>query len=95
LLRQLGNCQLHCALDRDASDPFGFVDPTISGQSLIGLLAHSLQILNALFRPDFFEIASTRRRPYDREHNHTKKSKQKHDPKPHGPWGTPKGNLSK
>jgi hypothetical protein len=95
LLRQLGNCQFHGALDRDASDAFVFVDPTISSQSLVGFLAQSFQILHALFHPGFFVIASTRRRPNDREHNHTKKRKEKHDPKPHGPWSTRMGNLTK
>ena len=39
LLRQLGNCQFHGTLDRDASKAFGFVDPTISLQILVGFLA--------------------------------------------------------
>jgi hypothetical protein len=95
LLRQLGNCQFHGTLDRDASDTFVFVDPTITGQSLIGFLAHSLQILNALFRPGFFVIASTRRRPNDREHNHAKNGKEKHDPEPRRPWSARMSNLTK
>jgi hypothetical protein len=85
LLRQLGNRQFHGTPDGDASSAFGFVDPTISVQSFVGFLAHSLQILHALFRPGFFVIASTLRRPNDREHDHPKKRKEKHDPEPHGP----------
>jgi hypothetical protein len=95
LVRQLGNCQFHGTLDRNASDTFVFVDPTIGGQSLIGFLAHSLQILNALFRPSFFVIASTRRRPNDREHDHTKKRKEKHDPEPGRQRSASMGNLTK
>jgi hypothetical protein len=95
LLRQLGNCQFHGALNRDASDAFVFVGPTISRQSLVGFLAQRLQILHALFRPGFFVITSTRRRPNDREHDHTKKRKEHNDPEPHGPWGARMGNLTK
>jgi hypothetical protein len=94
-LRQLGNCQFHGTLDRNASDAFVFVDPTISGQSLVGFLPDSLQILHALFRPGFFEIASTRRRPNDREHDHTKKRKEKHDPEPSRQRSASMGNLTK
>jgi hypothetical protein len=60
LFRQLGNRQFHGALDWDASDALVFVDPTISGQSLVGFLSQGLQILHALFCPGFFVIASTR-----------------------------------
>jgi len=85
LLRQLGNRQFHCTPDGDASGAFGFVNPTISVQSFVGFLAHSFQILHALFRSGFFVIAPTLGRPNDREHDHTKKRKEKHDPEPHGP----------
>jgi hypothetical protein len=85
LLCQLGNCQFHGTLDRDVCKAFGFVDQTISGQSLVGFLAQSLQILHALFCPDLFVIASTLRRSNDRQHDYTKKRKEKNDPEPHGP----------
>jgi hypothetical protein len=94
LLRQLGNCQFHGALDGDASEAFVFVDPTIIRQSLVGFLAQRLQIFHALFRTGFFVIASTRRRPNDREDDHTKKRKEKHDPKPHRQRSTRMDNLT-
>jgi hypothetical protein len=82
-------------LNRDASETFGFVDPAICGQSLVGFLAQSLQILHALFCPGFFVIASALGRPNDRQHDYTKKCKEKNDPEPHGPWSTRMGNLTK
>jgi hypothetical protein len=95
LLCQPGNCQFHGTLNRDASETFGFVDPAICGQSLVGFLAQSLQILHALFCPGFFVIASALGRPNDRQHDYTKKCKEKNDPEPHGPWSTRMGNLAK
>jgi hypothetical protein len=95
LLRQFGNCQFHGTLDGDASDAFVFVDPGISRQSFVGFFAQRLQILHALSRPSFFVIASTRGRADDREHDHTEKRKQKHDPKPHRPGGARTGNFTK
>jgi hypothetical protein len=95
LLCQLGNCQFHGTVNRDASETFGFVDPAICGQSVVGFLAQSLQILHALFCPGFFVIASALGRPNDRQHDYTKKCKEKNDPEPHGPWSTRMGNLTK
>jgi hypothetical protein len=95
LLCQLGNRQFHGTVNRDASETFGFVDPAICGQSVVGFLAQSLQILHALFCPGFFVIASALGRPNDRQHDYTKKCKEKNDPEPHGPWSTRMGNLTK
>lgn len=95
MLCQLGNCQFHGTLNRDASEAFGFIDPAISGQSLVGFLAQSLQILHAFFCPGFFVIASALRRPNNRQHDYTKERKEKNDPEPHGQWSTRLGNLTK
>jgi len=95
LLRQLGNSQLHRALDRDASNAFVLVDPTISSQSLGGVLARSLQVFHAFFRPRFFVIASARRRANHGKHDQTEKRKEKHYPKPRGEWSARMGNLTK
>jgi hypothetical protein len=95
LLRQLGNCQFHGTLNWNASEALVFVDPTISGQSFVDFLAQSLQILHALFRTGFFVITSPRCRSNDRQHDHTKKRKEKNDPEPDGQWSTRMGNLTK
>src|SRR6185312_17057907 len=79
----------------DKNKAFVFVDPTISSQSFVCFLAQRLQILHTLFCPGFFVIAATLRRANDCEHDQTKKGKEKHDPKPHGPWSTRMGNLTK
>jgi hypothetical protein len=82
-------------LDWDPSSAFVFVDPAISRQSLVGFLAQSLQILDPLFRPRFLVIASTLSRSNNREHNHTKKRKEKHNAEPCRPWSACMGNLTK
>jgi hypothetical protein len=83
-LRQVGNSQLHRALDRDASNAFILVDPAISRQSLFRFLARSLQIFHAFFCARFFIIASTRPWTNYGEHDHTEKHEKQHDPKPRG-----------
>ena len=95
LLCQLGNCHFHGTLNRDVSEAFGFIDPAISGQSLVGFLAQSLQILHALFRPDLFVIACALGRPNDRQHDYTKERKEKNNPEPHRQWSARLGNLTK
>jgi hypothetical protein len=88
LLRQLGSSQFHGALDWDASDAFVLIDPAISVQSLLRLLARSFQKLGAFFCPRLLVIASTRRRPNHGEHDHAEKREKKHDPKPRGQRGS-------
>jgi hypothetical protein len=95
LLRQVGSCQFHGALDWDASNAFVLIDPAVSGQSLCRLLARGFQKLGAFFRSRFLVIASTRRGPNHGKHDHTEKREKKHDPKPRGQRGPRVDNLTK
>jgi hypothetical protein len=95
LLRQFGNGQFHRALNRNASNAFVFVDPTIRSQSFGGVFARGFQVFHAFFRPRFFVIGSARRRADHGEHDYTEKRKEKHDPKPRGEWSARMGNLTK
>jgi hypothetical protein len=94
LLRKVGNCQFHGALNGDTSNAFVLVDPSVRRQLLFGFLTQGFQFFHALFCPRFLVITSPRRRADYRKHKDAEQCEEKHDPQPCGQRSARMCNLA-
>ena len=94
LLRQVGNCHFHRAIDRDSGNAFVLIDPCVRREFLLAFFVQRLQLFHALFCARFFVITCARRRPDQREHDETEQSKETYNTEPCGEWRTRVGNAA-
>jgi hypothetical protein len=71
-LRQIGDCKLHRALDRDPGNAFVLIHPCERREFLLVFFVQRLQLFHPLFCARLFVITCARRRSDHRKHDQTK-----------------------
>src|SRR4029077_1435233 len=80
--RQIAKGKFHRTIDRDARDPFAFIDPGIRVQFLGRGIARIVQLLLTRFGPFGLVVIAMWRSRYQHQHENSKKEEEQNDAEP-------------